>query len=140
MSYATQADLEARYGLAELVQLSNREGGTSVVTEVVARALADADAEIDGYLAARYALPLTTVSAAIVRLACDIARYRLYEHDAPPAVAKRYEDAVRFLRGVADGKVALGMPATEPGSISGGVAGESSERVFSRENLSDYAG
>lgn len=111
MPYATQADLEARFGTDELTQLTDRVGAGIPDAAIVARALADADAEIDGYLASRYALPLATVPPVLARIACDIARYRLWEDRASEEVRLRYEDARRLLESIARGQVSLGLPA-----------------------------
>ena len=86
MPYATQSDLEERFGPQELAQLTDRVDGLMPDPAVIARALADAEAEIDGYLAARYTVPLSAVPAVLVRLTCDIARYRLYDDRVTEAV------------------------------------------------------
>ncbi len=39
--------------------------------------MSDSSGQIDGYLAARYTLPLVSVPQNLVRLCCDLARYRL---------------------------------------------------------------
>ena len=104
--YATQADLEIRFGSEELAQRSDRINGSVIDVTVVARVLADAEAEIDAYLATRYQLPLTTTPAMLVRMTSDIALYRLC--DVPPdEVRKRYEDAVRDLKRCADGNLVI---------------------------------
>jgi phage gp36-like protein len=110
MPYATQADLETRFGVDELTQLTDRTGAGVPDAGIVARALSDADAEIDGYLASRYALPLATIPPVLVRIACDIARYRLWEARASEEVRIRYEDARRALESIAKGVISLGLP------------------------------
>ena len=60
MSYAAQSDLTDRFSAAELAQLTDRVNGTVIDTTVLGRALSDADAEIDSYLATRYALPTSS--------------------------------------------------------------------------------
>lgn len=114
MSYATVADLIARYGETELIQRTDRLGVGAIDMATAERALADADAEIDGYLAARYRLPLPTTPALLARIACDIARYRLWEEQASDEVRSRYEDARRLLEHLARGLVSLGLPADLP--------------------------
>lgn len=141
MSYATLTDLTERFGDTELVQLTNRTiGGTTIVTAVVDRALADAGAEIDGYLVGRYRLPLPVVPRTLVGFACDIARYRLYDDRATEQVTKRYDDAVKFLRLVADGRISLG-PASDQSSApsAGGAQISAAARVFDDDSLADYA-
>lgn len=107
MSYVTQADLEQRFGAAELAQLTDRVSGQIIDDAVVERAIADAGAMVDGYLAGRYALPLATVPAAVTLVAADIARYLLWGDRVSDQVRKRYEDAVATLRAIAAGTFRL---------------------------------
>jgi len=113
MPYATQADLEARFGVDELTQLTDRVNAGVPDAAIVARALSDATAEIDSYLASRYALPLWPVPTVLARIACDIARYRLWEDRASDEVRRRYEDALRLLEGIAKGILSLGLPEAD---------------------------
>lgn len=107
MSYCTQADLVTRFGNDEILQLSDKARVGEIDSEVVNRAIDDASAEIDGYLAGRYRLPLSAVPALLTLYACDIARYRLFEDGAYEQVIERYNNALRYLRDVAQGKVQL---------------------------------
>lgn len=139
MSYATAADLALRFGEAELAQLADPLHTGEPDAAVLALALADADAEIDGYLAARYQLPLPSVPAVLVRVACDVARYRLWADRASDEVRRRYEDASKLLTNLSKGVVALGLaeadPAPQP-SLASFAAG--AERVFGRANTAWY--
>jgi len=114
-TYAQVSDLIARFGEAEIIDLTDRaDPRTGAVDATVAElALADADAEIDGYVARRYDLPLATVPPVLTRLACDIARYRLWDDRAPDEVRQRYEDATRILREIADGRHRLEAAAPQ---------------------------
>lgn len=140
MAYATQADLVTRFGSDELAQLTDRINGSVIDASVVARAIADAEAEIDGYLAARYQMPLASVPAVLGRLACDMARYYLYDDRFTEAVRKRYEDAVRLLKAMASGDVKLDAVVVLAPSASGAttVSSRAPERVFSASGLSGY--
>lgn len=109
MSYCTQSDLQTRFGDEELIQLTDRINNDSIIAAVVEQAIADAASEINGYvLAAGYSLPLANVPEVLRGYACDIARYRLYDDHATETVVKRYEDAVRFLNKLSEGKVSIG--------------------------------
>lgn len=137
--YATLSDLTSRYGEGELVNLTDVNRTGSVNVTVLNQAIADADGEIDSYLAARYSLPLTTVPTALLRVACDITRYRLHDDRAPEEVRKRYEDAVKWLAAVANGSVSLGMPPAQAPDQAGGVAMFSSDpRRSSRTTLEGF--
>ena len=76
------------------------------------QALTDASSEIDTYLEARFALPLSDPPAVLNRLACDIAMYRLQSlrplHDLEDA-RRRYDDAIAMLSKVAAGELTLGL-------------------------------
>lgn len=140
MTYATQADLVDRFGAEELAQRTNRTDGLTIDTVVLGRALSDADAEIDGYLATRYALPLSSTPPVLARLASEIARYRLCDDKAPEAVRQRYEDAVKLLKGMANGDVQLAgaTPALTSGGSGNAVAATVPARVFGASQLAGY--
>ncbi|MFZ5538135.1 MAG: gp436 family protein [Pseudomonadota bacterium] len=137
--YATQQDLIDRFGETELAQLSDRAGSGAIDPAVVARKLADAAAEIDSYLVGRYTLPLNPVPTVLVRLACDLARYHLYDDRATEQVAQRYRDAIRFLEQVAKGAVQLGVvPDGTPAVPSAAPEFDAPPRVFDRKSLRDF--
>lgn len=134
MAYCTHQDLIDRFGEEELIQLTDRTNTGAIDAQVLDQVIADADAEIDGYLASRpYVLPLNPVPTALVRIACEITRYHLYDDHAPENIEKRYDNAVKFLRAVSKGDVVLvrddgakadesaGMPEFDAGrSVFGG--------------------
>lgn len=107
MAYATQQDMETRFGLAELVQLTDDDNTGEVVQSKLDTALADADQAINGYVAKTYAVPLTPVPSQVTRWACDIARYFLHRDGVPELVEKNYKDALVALKDVAKGTLTL---------------------------------
>lgn len=105
--YATEADLKTRFGAQVIDDLKlGREGGADPVN-VVQVALQDAEEEINGYIGSRYSLPLASVPSNLKRIACDIARYRLYTEDPLEHITKLYDDAIAFLKRVQDKKADL---------------------------------
>lgn len=139
MSYLTLQGLIDRYGEEELIQLTDRAGDGVVDAAVVARAIADAEAEIDAFLAGRMSLPLATVPAILERLAAVIARHGLYKDAAPEPVEKARDAAIALLRDVAAGRASLGpslegaaTPATAAPSYS------SAASVFDDTGLAGY--
>lgn len=130
MPYTTQQNLVDRFGEAEMIQLTDRENTGSIDADVLTQAIADADAEIDGYLAGRYQLPIAVVPGILTIYAGDIARYRLYDDGATDEIRRRYEDAMKFLRLVSEGKVRLGADEPAP---AGGAQMESGGRIFGRD-------
>lgn len=136
--YASRTDMEARFGQNEVVMLTDRSHSGDVDDSVLQQALADAAAEIDGYLAGRYPLPFATAPKVLTGHACDIARYRLCGSSAMVTddIRDRYRDAVRFLEHVAAGKISLGgMPTGEVATTSdNSVQMVTGGTVFSRAN------
>jgi phage gp36-like protein len=143
MSYAVVQDMIDRFGEAELIQLTDRAVPPSGAydAEVVDESLSDATAEINAYLAVRYALPLATVPSTLKKLACDIARYNLFGSNLTDEVSLRYKNAISFLKDVARGTASLGIDqdtGTGPTS-AGGPDYFADGRVFTKESLSDYS-
>lgn len=133
--YATSAQMQARFGEAELISLTDRDGSAgTIVASVLDVALHDATARINGYLAGRYTLPLAAVPEMIERLCCDIARYGLYDKGANEQVSKRFDDAVRFLEKVAAGTITLGITTQGESPVSHDLPViESGGSVFNRQ-------
>ena len=137
MPYATQQDIIDRYGEEAFTVAADRDGDGLADAEAVERALSDADAEIDAYLAVKYELPLASTPPLLVRLAVDIAYHRLSpEADtATEARRSRYDQAVSLLKRLASGEVSLGLP--EPPASASGEAHlvSNTERRFTRHTL-----
>lgn len=142
MTYATQQDLLDQFGERELVALTDREGSGAIDAAVLARALADADAEIDSHLVARYTLPLTGTYPTLKRHAANLARYFLSgaEVTEVAVVRTRYQDAIRYLESIRDGKAVLGAEASAhtPASETDRIVFTGSDRVFTADTLGDY--
>lgn len=134
MTYATRTDLEARYGAVELTQ---RE--SMLATGAVARALSDADALINGYLAGRYIVPLSPVPDNLSRLACAIARYYVLGDANTEQSRKDFEDAVGWLKDVAAGRVTLTTATVSLAPETGGTpATRTSAKQFDGAGLKAY--
>lgn len=103
--YATRQDLESRFGAAEIANLESMQTNPDAVNE----ALQDASEEIDSYVAVAYELPLPLIPSTLKRVACNIARYRLYFQQPTEEVEKRYESEVKYLQRIADKKAVLNI-------------------------------
>lgn len=127
MPYCTQTDLIDRFGETEITQLSDRAGLGDLDSTVIDQAIADADAEINGYLSGRYAVPLASVPPVLVRIACDITRYWLFGQDVTVLVKDRYDQAISYLVKVANGTITFGP---EPEAQTSAAIIQSDARVF----------
>lgn len=140
MGYCTSQDMQDRYGIEELIQLTDRPDPQTraysgvINTTVLDRAIADASAEVDGFLAGRYSTPLDPVPAALVRYACDMARYYLYADQPTENVRKRYEDARSYLLKMAKGEIGLRDSEVQAQPASNSARMQSGGRVFGRDS------
>lgn len=137
--YAVLADLEARFALSELVQLTDDAGTGGIDQGRIDQALMSASAMAEGYVASIYQLdPDAPVPVLLVDACCDIARQRLYRTSPPEDVTLRYNQAIKTLEGIRNGRIKLdgGVEtlAPRPGAIltQGGV------RRMSREQTDVY--
>lgn len=140
MSYATIADMVARFGALELIQLTDMDNiPPSAIDEPrVTVKLDDASSFIDSYIGQVYRLPLQgcrkpassgqsaeyAMPPVLVRLACDVARYYLHDDLAPEnEVYRRYKAALAELDAIATGKTMLSCPwGGSPGVLVGADA------------------
>jgi phage gp36-like protein len=109
VTYIEPSQYLARFGLAETLALTDEAGVGKIGRAIFYAALADAAAEIDAYLGARYQTPFAApIPGVIERIAGDIARARLHSAGAvPEAVSGALTDARRTLKDLADGRASL---------------------------------
>ena len=150
-SYATVEQVIKRYGDDLLHIIADRDRDGEIDQEAVTLALADASGQIDSALAKRYPLPLPIQSrpALLTRLCVDIAVYWLAEDGAGATDDKRrrYEDAMKYLERLADGRIDLPSvsdgiepPGSGVGSGDSMVGAEfsASERLFTRQTMRGF--
>lgn len=140
-AYISQDELASALSQDELVQLTDDAGTGQADTAVVDQVIAEAEAEVDAYLAARYTLPLTTVPAVVKRIAVDLAVWALYTRRklTDEAVNARHKQAQRLLEAMARGTVSLGLPAATAPAESGPTGTKTADdRVFTAETLRGF--
>lgn len=138
MSYATLLLLTERYGERMVIELTDRSTPKTgaVDADVVARALADADAVVDGYISGRYLLPLTETPPLLADLAAQVAIYKLHRFAPPSHIKEDYERALSELGKISKGTVRLPIAGVEiESSGASGVVTTDRERPFTEENL-----
>lgn len=139
--YATQSDMVLLFGEKEVRQITDRLLTGAIDTPVLTDALQLASDEIDAYIGSRYPLPLASTPRLLMRVCCDVARYRLLGSDVQEteAARNRYRDAIRTLEQVRDGHMSLGLDmAQQPVGTSDTVGIINGRRVFDADSLSDY--
>ncbi len=138
MPYCTLSDLLCQVSESVLIQLTDDANTGSVVATVINQAIADADAEIDGYCGKRYALPFSPVPDLVRKMSVDIALYNLHGRRAdsmPDDRAERYRQAVARLRDVARGTAMLGVSGLPELEDTNAPRIVSAARIFSRDSM-----
>lgn len=126
--YATIADMESRYGEAELLRLGVVDGDMAEelsdprVEARVSEALTTATDQVDSYLRKRYLTPLSPVPASIVEATCVLARYWLSQSGATTpseSVESHQERILKWLDKLATGTTTLeGLTPIASGSTA----------------------
>lgn len=136
MAYSTQSDLEQAVGGAQrLVELTDWDNTTALDLAKMNAAIAEADALIDSYLVKQFAVPVPDPVPLV--LAKVSARLAIYFLKLPRGMANEttvqlsYDRDVKWLEGVADGSISLGVqPQPSPSSMR---FDRSSERPTSKD-------
>lgn len=144
--YCTIEDLKTVVPEQDMIELTDDMiPAQTIIAANVNKAISDAGEMIDGYLRARYALPLSPVPGLISTLACDIAVYRLYARKVkltpPEGVSERYKNALKQLEQIQKGGMTLGVADTvTPESDMDGISVNTSadDRIFTRDTMKGY--
>lgn len=115
------------------------------LTPILEGAVADATAEVEGYLNKRYPIPLDKIPPMIEKLAKDIAVYNIMSRSGIDAGEResnyltRYNAAVKYLIMAAEGKVDIGLETkvhpTGANSGSSTFHFSNNEAIFSRKKM-----
>lgn len=136
--FAQIADLTARYGAAALAQISDGPDGVTPDAVRVTRALDDADALIDGYVAARHA-DTTRFDGhpLLMPIAVAIAWSKLWTSDRPDHVKDDHAAAIRQLEAISAGKIKLDQGSEAEAPRPGQIA-HSGGRILDRTSLGGF--
>lgn len=139
--YCTIPELVDRYSERMLLDLSDRGdmAAAAIDAALFDRAIADADALIDGYLKVRYALPLTIVPRLVKDLSLRISIYYAHAHVAEQKIKDDYEAALKTLREISGGTIRLDVEGAEPpASGAAEVVTNDPERPLSAATMKGY--
>jgi phage gp36-like protein len=136
--YAALDDLIERFGERELIELTDDAGVGTIDQARVDSAIASAEAMINGHLASRHQLPLSTVPGFLKDIACDLARHRLHRTSPPELVEKNRAAAMLTLSKIAEGKVRLDQGVETEAARPGAILSGGTERIFGRDSMKGY--
>lgn len=122
MTYIVDDDLIAEFGNAEVMQLQARDG------DAIDSAIAWAERTAEGYLKVASLTVPTPTPDDLRGVLCDMVRWRLYDDALTDVVTLRYQAAMDWLKGVANGRIvpdwvapvtggSCGIAYTEPTAI-----------------------
>ncbi|MGL4674186.1 MAG: gp436 family protein [Wohlfahrtiimonas sp.] len=117
MAYITIQSLEAALTPQILIELTNEQYADSINEEVANRAIRSSCELIDGYLRARYPVPLSAAPTMIHDIAVDLTLHALYkrrpESPIPDAMIAAHKEAIRKLEDIRDNKIHLGIESDD---------------------------
>jgi phage gp36-like protein len=151
VAYAKVKDFTAHFGDDEALQLTDLANQGQADNTLLLLSLQDAADEINSYLSRAYKLPLpvSAIVAPLIRVSCDVARYRLYKDRPTEEVTTRYKLAMSWLKDVAQGTAVIvfdppldetqkdltQIPQTVSSGYQGGVFGSAFDMMPSMEEV-----
>jgi len=145
VAYSTQADILDRISSSVLNSIADKDGDGSADSDVVSRAIADADSLIDSYVGVRHSVPLSTVPTVVRSCSVALAVYNLFvanpHASVPESWAEERKQWMSWLRDVSKGVVSLGEDdpdGSPPDTHAPEMAGSNPDRLFTRDDLDDY--
>lgn len=126
----------------DLVQLTQDDAASGDVDQdVLDGVVAAAEDEIDGYLGARYGLPLATTPPMVRTLACRITAYRLHLRRPQSVSEERSSDygrAIKLLEKIATGEITLGTQPEVAANSERIIRVNAGAPIAGRANLSGF--
>lgn len=141
MAYSTVADLKLLLPEEELLQLTDDEGAGVLNEARAIEAIDQADREIDGYAGVARTVPLSPVPGLIGNLSAKMAVYHLFcrRSRVPEVWQGHYDNAVRLLTRIAEGKLTLGAaPGESAVPESARPASVTVDRIFTAEAMDGF--
>lgn len=139
--FATQSDLEARCGVATLIQLTDEDGSGVADAARIERELARASRTVLSYVTPKYDLGAglsDDALAALSDLTISLAIYALYRELPPEKVKDDRRDAMQQLRDIQAGKATLDTGSHEVAARPEGVLVSVPPRIFGRDSLEGF--
>ncbi len=139
MAYITVDDLDI--SPAVLQQLTDDAASGYPDESKIDAAIANAQADVDGYCGKRFTVPFATPPQLVITLTIRLAKYNLYSRrdEIPPSVDALHKDALKILADISLGKATLGIepkPAGNPEEVGGVISGP--ERIFTRDKMGGF--
>ena len=138
-SYVTISTLTSRVGSTLYGQLLGVTGGdaTTLGNAIIDRA----EGRVNGYLAAKYVVPVTG-NGMVEELTMCLAEYELYKRgdwpEVPPKIKDSYNEAVKELQLIAKGDLALPITDAVASDAGGYPEIEGDESEYTADKMAGY--
>lgn len=145
MEYLTPETYLVRFGPVETDRITRENQNDAAAARVkLQTAITDAQDFANGYVAAKYSLPLPSVPSVLVRAVADLARENLFPQQPPQAVKDKADLARKLLADIAAGRMKLPVedgdtPPTAKAGFAGRTSGDARRPTFTDESLADFA-
>lgn len=140
--YCALADIKNALPESDIIQLTDDANTGAVDQTKVDDAIDYADQLIDGYLRAKYTLPLSTVPGLLKSTAVDLAIFHLYSRKPdmpmPDTILLKYKNSVKLLDQIQKGALTLGIETSSTASGIFKTNKTSTDRTFSKDVLDTY--
>lgn len=143
--YYTEADYIERWGEQELLRLTDGDGDGVPDSGAFLRAATDASADVDLYLATRYAIPLSDPPPRIVvSITGALTREKLHSQFPTETVTREADLARKQLLDLSNGRATLLLdtgaesPANAAATGSGIMVSTGMPQVFTADKLARY--
>lgn len=146
MSYSLNSDIQTRLGSKYVSLTDDTSPGVADETRVT-QARQFAEAEVDSYLARRFAVPIdpggnSDLATALKAVSVDLAIHRLYERKPPVPIeiVQRRAAAIAWLQGVASGSIVLPADVELAPNQTQGLAGSATgkKKILTAAELADF--
>lgn len=142
-AYCSLFDLFQHISESDLIAITDDADTGSINQQVIDRAIHDADAEINAYVAGKYDVPLDPVPPIITKISVDLAIYRLSGRRGLPIPEDRkfrYQECIRMLRDIQKGSATLGGTTTNSQQSGSGPLSTSTSdnRIFTMTSMTNY--
>lgn len=143
MAYVTSQEIIAVYGRDVITEITDRANPPlgRIDTAILERAITAATELVDGYLAKRYQLPLEIVPIDLQEHARVLVFYNLHRglpQSVEPEVIRVRDDALKWLQSVAEGKILLNLPSSQPVTGGGSPDFNTASRTFDNTALRGF--
>lgn len=139
MAYSTRAQIDSAITATKVVELCDDEGsgpGNVLISGRVTEAIRKADGEIDGYIQARYSVPVASPEGSLTNvISISLTSYYLYQRrygsfGLPEAVKEEYERRIKQLEKINHGTLDLGQEPPPASSTKIGATSFGPTKLF----------